>query len=297
MKPQIITPVLIFVATSLLADGPADNLPEKVRPIPPRGKAISAEDRQQLEEGVAHLGQEIEALRTKLKAKPAQLALLPDIQIFHNAVRYALRYDEIFNPSNEVAAAQAFIRQGLDRETQLREGKPSWISATGLVVRGYLSKLDDSVQPYGLVIPASWQPNSPHPFRLDVWFHGRGEELSELNFLRDRQRSAGEFTPPNPIVFHTYGRKCHGQKFAGEIDMFEALDSVRKNYAIDENRLVVRGFSLGGAACWYKALHYPGIWAAAAPGAGFPETANVLKHFQDEPVKPTWHAQKPWPWY
>src|SRR5882762_10300714 len=184
MKSSYLLVFVLFVA-SALADGPADNLPDKVRPVPRKGATISDEDRQQLDEGVARLGKEIEGLRRDLTNKLTLLALLPDVQIFHNAVRYALRYDEIFNATNEVPAAKSFIKQGLERASQLREGKPSWLSATGLVVRGYLSKLDDSVQPYGLVVPVSWHPGTAHRFRLDLWFHGRGEELSELNFLRD----------------------------------------------------------------------------------------------------------------
>ena len=35
----------------------------------------------------------IEATRETIKAQPALLARLPDVQIFHNAVRYALTYD------------------------------------------------------------------------------------------------------------------------------------------------------------------------------------------------------------
>src|SRR6266446_10513395 len=92
------SPYLLLFALftpSALADGPADNLPDKVRPVPRKGATIAAEDRQQLEDGVARLGSEIDALRKEFKTKPAQLALLPDVQIFHNAVRYALRYDEI----------------------------------------------------------------------------------------------------------------------------------------------------------------------------------------------------------
>jgi len=81
------------------------------------------------------------------------------------------------------------------------------------------------------------------------------------------------------------------------VDAFEALDSVRHNYPVDEKRLVVRGFSLGGAACWHMAVHYAGLWAAAAPGAGFSETADFLKVFQKETVKPTWYEQKLWHWY
>ena len=62
-------------------------------------------------------------------------------------------------------------------------------------------------------------------------------------------------------------------------------------------RLVVRGFSMGGAACWQFAVHYPGVWAAAAPGAGFSETPDFLKVFQKEDVKPTWFERKLWHMY
>src|SRR6266404_3705551 len=235
--------IALLWSFSALADGPADNIPQKVRPIPPRGAAIAAADREELEQGVTRLGNEIESLRKELKNKPAQLALLPDVQIFHNAVRYALTYEEIFNPTNEIPAAKAALKLGLDRASQLREGKPAWISATGLVVRGYVSKIDDSVQPYGLIVPVSYQPGTAHRFRVDFWFHGRDEKLSELNFITQRLKSPGEFFPPNTIVLHTYGRFCNGQRFAGEVDAFEALDSVRSRYPIDENRLLVRGFS------------------------------------------------------
>ncbi|HYV33080.1 MAG TPA: hypothetical protein VEO53_18475, partial [Candidatus Binatia bacterium] len=57
------------------------------------------------------------------------------------------------------------------------------------------------------------------------------------------------------------------------------------------------GFSLGGAACWHLAVHYAGLWAAAAPGAGFSETPDFLKVFQNETLKPTWYEQKLWHLY
>ena len=59
-------------------------------------------------------------------------------------------------------------------------------------------------------------------------------------------------------MLHPYGRYCNANKFAGEIDCFEALDHVKKHYPIDEDRIVMRGFSMGGAACWQFAVHYPG---------------------------------------
>ncbi len=287
---------VLVIAALLHADGPGDNLPDKVRPVPPPGIQIDDADRAQLQAGVDSLGQEINRLHQDLKGKAALLELLPDVQIFHNAVRYALTYNEFYN-KKEAAIAHKLLSQGTERAKQLRDGKTPWTTATGLMVRGYQSKIDGSVQPYGLVVPSSYQANSPYEHRLDIWCHGRGEKLTELSFLNGRQSSPGEFTPKNAFVLHLYGRYCNANKFAGEIDCLEALAHVRKHYSIDENRIVMRGFSMGGAACWQFAVHYADLWAAAAPGAGFSETADFLKVFQNEKVQPPWYEQKLWHWY
>jgi len=269
------------------------NNADAVRPIPPPGIAVPAADRAELETGIAELGKEIETLRAELKGKPALLALLPDVQIFHNAARYALTYNEFYKPE-EIKLAKEQLQQGKARAQALRAGKPDWPHATGLVVRGYVSEIDGSVQPYGLVVPASYQANTPHQFRLDAWFHGRGENLTELNFINDRQKKVGEFAPPNAFVLHLYGRYCNANKFAGEVDLFEALAAVRKAYPIDENRISVRGFSMGGAATWHIGAHHAGLWAAVAPGAGFAETPEYTKaKIEDWP----WYEQKLWHWY
>ena len=121
--------------------------------------------------------------------------------------------------------------------------------------------------------------------------------MSELDFIKGRQSSPGEFTPPNAFALHLYGRYCNASRFAGETDLFEALAHVRHFYPIDESRMVVRGFSLGGASCWGFATHYAGLWAAAAPGAGFSETADFLKVFQNESLQPAWYEKKLWHLY
>ncbi len=281
--------ILLFAAVSLVR---ADD----VRPVPPKGVAVADADRAELQAGLDRLTNELQSLPAALKDKPRLLTLLPDVQIFQRAVASALAHDEFFN-LKDVPKAKALLKQGIARAEELKSGRASWNAATGLVVRGYTSKIDGSVQPYGLVVPESYSPNSAHRHRLDVWCHGRGETLSEVNFLSDRQRSPGEFTPADAFVIHPYGRYCNANKFAGEIDLFEALDDVRKHYPIDEDRLVMRGFSMGGAACWQFAVHYPSVWAAAAPGAGFAETPVYLNIFQKEKIKPTWYEQTLWRLY
>lgn len=283
-----------LLSVLLVGSASAQQNPDSVKRIPPAGVAVSEADRAELKAGVESLGREIESLRVSLGKTPAMLELLPDVQIFHNAARYALAYDEFFK-ADEVGKAKSLLKEGAERAATLREGRAPWAKATGLVVRGYVSKIDGSVQPYGLVVPASFADDPSRPRRLDVWYHGRGETLSEINFLADRERSRGEFAPADAIVLHPYGRYCNANRFAGEVDTFEALDDVRKHYAVDENRIVVRGFSMGGAACWTFATHHAGLWAAANPGAGFSETAEFL-HIRDLATIP-WYQQKLWHLY
>src|SRR5262249_59989712 len=124
---------------------------------------------------------------------------------------------------------------------------------------------------------ARYSPTAPHRWRLDAWFHGRNETLSEVNFLSDRLRNPGEFIPPDTIVLHLYGRYCNANRMAGEVDLFEALEAVKGSYAIDENRILVRGFSMGGAAGGGSAADSAGAVAGPAPGASLSERLDVLR--------------------
>jgi hypothetical protein len=255
----------------------------QIKPVPPAGIEVPAADRAELEAGLARLRD----ATAKLKTNP----LLPDILIYQEAVRYALQYNEFFK-ADEIAKAKLLLQHGEERARQLASGQAPWTTAPGLVVRGYISKIDKSVQPYGLVVPPSYSPTAPHRWRLDTWFHGRNETLSEVNFLADREKNFGEFQPRDTIVLHLYGRYCNASKLAGETDLFEALDAVKKRYAIDENRILVRGFSMGGASAWHFGTHFAGLWAAVAPGAGFSETAEFLHLKMDGPNAPSAWEQK-----
>jgi pimeloyl-ACP methyl ester carboxylesterase len=285
----------IATISTAMADGPTDNAAENVRAVPPPGISVPPEDAARLQAGLARLNGQLAGLRSQLREKPALLAQLPDVEIYAKAVRYALQYNEFFEP-REIEIADKQLARGADLANRLAKGERldadhPYETRTGLV-HAYVSKIDGSVQPYRIVIPPGYDPASERPHRLDFWCHGRGEKLSELNFIE--QSSFGEFTPPDAFVVHLYGRYCNANKLAGEIDLLEALADVKRRYPIDDNRVVIRGFSMGGAACWQFAVHYPGLFAAAAPGAGFSETREFLRVFQNEDVNPPWYEQKLW---
>ena len=88
---------VLFMASFILADGPADNVAEKVRQVPPPGIKLTDMERAELAIRVVDLHQQIDDLRDGLESKPALLELLPDVQVYHHAVHYALKYDEFFS--------------------------------------------------------------------------------------------------------------------------------------------------------------------------------------------------------
>ena len=294
LKPVLVSGALCCVLMPARADGLQDNIPDNVRRIPELGVPVPDDRVASMRTTIGQLQEKIAAIQASNDATKS--ALLPDVMIFERAVRCALDYNEFFDVK-EFDKADALLKEGLTRADQLLAGTPEWITQKGLVVRGYISRIDQTVQPYGLVIPPTYAIDHSVPTRCDIWFHGRGEKLSEVNFLWDRMKNPGEFTPDHTIMLHPYGRYCNAFKFAGEIDVLEALEDVQKRYRIDEDRISVRGFSMGGAACWQFATHYSDRWFAANPGAGFSETPQFLKVFQKEELKPTPWEQKLWNLY
>jgi len=256
---------------------------------PPPGIPISERDRSELSTATQALKKGIDDY------EGSKHALLPDIIIFYNAVRYALD-DNMFYQAKDVDSARILLALGQKRLAQLRLGKHPWTTAAGLVVRGYRSRLDDSVLPFGVEIPDNYNPRTLKKWRLDVWLHGRNNNLSEVRFLTERLNQKSTFAPKDTIVLHPYGRFCNAYKFAGEVDVMEALGHVELNYPIDHYRISLRGFSMGGAGVWHLGAHHASRWAAVAPGAGFVDTAVYQNIFTKKP-EPTWWEQKLWNLY
>jgi len=276
-------------------DKPAIPLVVEAPRVPAIGIELTGDVRTQLRKQTDALGLVIDALTRRHAGTPPLLRYLPDIQVYHKAVDWALMH-QIFFKESEIKITEELLAEGNERAMQLAKGKMPWTRATGLVVRGYVSRLDDSVQPYGLVIPPSVSTDPWRKRRLDIWLHGRDNKLSELKFIQQRRTNAGQFTPPDTIVLHPYGRFCNAFKFAGEVDVLEALAHAKTQYPVDDNRVSIRGFSMGGGGCWHLGAHFAGDWMAVAPGAGFAESLEYLGLAQKN-VMPPAYEQALWGLY
>jgi len=54
-----------------------------------------------------------------------------------------------------------------------------------------------------------------------------------------------------------------------EVDVLEAVEWACEQFPVDRDRVSLIGGSMGGAATWYLASHYPDLFAAAAPFCGY----------------------------
>jgi predicted esterase len=199
-----------------------------------------------------------------------------DAAVLLKACDYALRFREIYRESDfekleeMLQLAETRINSLADADTD-----PAWLWQAGNQVRGYRSSVDGSPQPFGLVLPEGLSKDDSVP--LYVWLHGRGDKITDLHFIHERLQKKGQISPPGAIVLHPFGRQCIGYKSAGETDVMEAIDFVCQEYPIDQDRIVLMGFSMGGAGVWHLAAHYSQRFCAASPGAGFAETARYQR--------------------
>jgi pimeloyl-ACP methyl ester carboxylesterase len=197
---------------------------------------------------------------------------LVEAEIFHKAAVWIGRYDEYF-AKDAADQTLALLDLGLARAAELDAGKSSWKSASGRVIRAYRSRVDGGAQPYIATVPGSTIGGKPG--RMDVLLHGTNRRMVEVQFLSHTQITNDEPQPvpaPDFLQIEVLGRTNNAYRWAGETDVFEAIEAARRSYPVDENRITLRGFSMGGSGTWHLGLQHPDVWAAIEPGAGFNDT-------------------------
>lgn len=233
------------------------------RLLPPEGLEIAAADSQRWLQELDAIDKQIATLTVDKVA---------DVAVLSKACRLAIEFRELYQ-DKDAAKVDRLIKLAQSRLDQFKSGGIDWTQDTKRQVRGFISEVDGSAQPLGLILPDGWATRKK-PLPLYVWLHGRGDKSTDLHFICERLDKNGEVVPEGAIVVHPFGRQCVGYKSAGETDVMEAVDFVCKNYPVDKDRVVLMGFSMGGAGAWHLAAHYTDRFVAVSPGAGFADTSR-----------------------
>ena len=67
------------------------------------------------------------------------------------------------------------------------------------------------------------------------------------------------------LVVCPYAREPREYRGTAEYEVFKTMAEVQKSHRVDPNRIYLTGHSMGGTGTGYLALHYPDVFAAAAP--------------------------------
>lgn len=123
-------------------------------------------------------------------------------------------------------------------------------------------------------MPAKY--DTAKPIRLDVVLHGstRPVGMSELRFIKRFDEGDTAKTTPEQdyIELHPLGRVENCYRWAGETDVFEAIESVCRNYNIERSRVVLRGMSMGASGTWHLGLKHPDRFVALGSYCGYVDT-------------------------
>ena len=231
-----------------------------------------------------------------LRAHGVRDDLLCEVEICLKAARSIVRLDEWFAAASGQWTLDT-LDLGLARASQLLAGKPLWRDRPGeWTVRAYRSRVDGSIQPYAVLVPKLSDPTRPG--RLDLVLHGRDTGLTEAKFIATHRGAPAD--SPSHIVLEVYGRGNNAYRWSGETDVFEALhafqagpgaqgateppsagESVPPPSLVDPRRIVLRGFSMGGAGTWHIGLHHPSRFCVLGPGAGFTSTRGYVANLPE----------------
>lgn len=233
--------------------------------------------------------QQREHLTVKLEELSDAAAQLPadirpedraDIEVCLKAARWALRHDE-FPKKDYIGQTEKVLSLAATRIERVKSGQsPDGSDHTS--IRGYRSRVDDSYQPYAVSFPANFDPDSTRSLPLHLKLHGRANAMNEVNFFHRHQGRRPAETQ-YWIQLDVYGRGNNAYRWAGETDVFEALADVLRRYRIDEQRITLHGFSMGGAGAWHLGMHHPHRWSSVGAGAGFVDFYKYQKQIKQRP--------------
>ena len=174
-----------------------------------------------------------------------------------------------YNFHDEFASANAILYA-------LEGGRDPFAGKRGDNHKAYRSPVDQTLQPYRLFIPKSYDGTKAMP--LLVALHGMGgDENSMFDFYQEgvlkREAERAGF-----LVVCPKGRDSASMyRGSAEQDVLDVIAEVERDYKVDRNRVFLMGHSMGGFGTWSVAMDHPDLFAALGPISGGGNPAGMVK--------------------
>jgi predicted esterase len=179
----------------------------------------------------------------------------------------------------ETAANERLSLLRLDSAlSQTGTGLDVFARRTGLLRRAFLSRIDHTLQPYCVRIPAGYDPGNSRTYPLIVFLHGSASD--ETNLVKFDYLGNGDYielAPRGRGPSNAFTRD-HAQE-----DVEEAIEAVIQSYPVDETRIILTGFSMGGYGVYRTFFEHPARYQALAVFSGQPDLASEYFPGEDHP--------------
>jgi len=156
---------------------------------------------------------------------------------------------------------------------------------SGRTVRAFRSRIDNTLQPYGILVPENLAGQTGCPLLVRLEAVEQPREDWSLDHLEDIRRP-GDWIELMPCC---RGGTPHDGLI--EIGVLEAVEDACRVFGIDRTRIVLEGDCAGSEGCWLIASHRPDQFAAIIPYGSFDSSVfdgNRLFNLRNVPV---WHQQ------
>ncbi len=188
----------------------------------------------------------------------------------YNRTRKTLKYGERFF---------GFIERARNAAKAFAENRDPLTGLTGIQEGAYISRADDSVQPYRFFVPSRARLQNCKPLPILVMLHGYVPYYDKLNWMNIDASMAATMEKLGWFMLLPFGRSNTDFLSIGEDDVLQAISEIQRRYPVDPRRIFLAGYSMGGSGVWTLLSHYPGRFAAAQIWSG--RTDYYFWHAED----------------
>lgn len=137
----------------------------------------------------------------------------------------------------------------------------------GMVRLAYRDPVDDSPQFCRAYLPAGYDPAKRWPMIVNL--HGYNPENPPyVRWWSVDQRHDEWADRLGVIVIYPMGRYNAWYRGIGDTDVVRCIELAKQQFSVDEDRVYLTGYSMGGGGTWHVGTRHPGLFAAMGPYYG-----------------------------
>jgi predicted esterase len=148
-----------------------------------------------------------------------------------------------------------------------QQGGPGGVHGHGMVRLAYIDDIDGSPQWCRAYLPTHYTPEKKWP--MVVVLHGYNPPnppyVKWWSVADRHDRFADDY---GVIVLQPMGRYNTTYLGLGDRDILRVIELAKQRFAVDDDRVYLMGYSMGGAGTWNVGTRHPDLFAALAPYYG-----------------------------